>query len=597
MDVRVNGSGYAFVASDTFGLAVLNVATPSAPSVVGGSNEPFFGRHVAIAGTRAVVAGQTDTGLAHLWVLDVSVPSNPTVLGELSSSVSATFRAIVLNGTGTLAVATLGGGGIWVIDLTTPSAPALLGTYPTPTGSEGVALDSTSSLAYVASGSGLLVLSLANPRVPTLVGSLNPGWIWHDVAVVGTLAYLSNQTGSLDVIDVSVASTPHYLRSTPLSGSPVQISVSGTQAAVHVGAGTNDVVDIVSLATPASPVRTGSLTIGPAGTVEGLTLLNGQLYVAAGTHGLMIFSLSSASLLGTTKDTFVGTDVAMAGTIAVVIGGDTVTNTVRLKVIDVHTPTDPVLVGQLPTNIPWNSLRPLITLNSTGTLAVATLGGSGVWVINLSTPSAPAHVGTYATPTGSEGVVLNATNSLAYVASGSGLLILSLANPALPSLVGSLNPGWIWHGVAVAGTLAYVTNQTGSLDVIDVSVPSAPHYLRSATLSGAAYQVSVSGTQAAVRVGVGTNDVLDLVSLATPATPVRTGSITVGAAGTFRGLSLLNGQAFVAANTLGLKIYNFSSPGSAPVTADVPGAALAVVAQGRAAYVADFPATLDVLSW
>src|SRR5207245_1717201 len=134
------------------------VTTPTAPFIIGSSDVPFFGHSIAVSGTRAVVGGRTEAGLAHLWVLDLSVPTAPTVLGELATTAPVTtsgtgYMGIALNSTGTRAVMALGSTGIWVVDLTNPAAPSFQGAYNTPGTAYAVALNSAGTLAYVADGS------------------------------------------------------------------------------------------------------------------------------------------------------------------------------------------------------------------------------------------------------------------------------------------------------------------------------------------------------------------------------------------------------------------------------------------------------------
>jgi hypothetical protein len=80
---------------------------------------------------------------------------------------------------------------------------------------------------------------------------------------------------------------------------------------------------------------------------------------------------------------------------------------------------------------------------------------------------------------------------------------------------------------------------------------------------------------------------------------VRTASVTLGPVGTGKGVTLVGGRAYVASNTVGLQIYDLTTP-SAPVPlATIPtvGDAIDVRVQGGFVYVADFPATVDVIDF
>ena len=59
-DVVVDAArGLAYVASSEFGLAVVSVANPSAPVVLGAANPPFYGDRVAVSGSLAIVTGNS----------------------------------------------------------------------------------------------------------------------------------------------------------------------------------------------------------------------------------------------------------------------------------------------------------------------------------------------------------------------------------------------------------------------------------------------------------------------------------------------------------------------------------------------------------
>src|SRR5262249_24563955 len=122
---------------------------------------------------------------------------------------------------------------------------------------------------------------------------------------------------------------------------------------------------------------------------------------------------------------------------AVVLGTYLPTNQLRFKVLDVSTSDTPVVRGELQTSVvPVGSTGVALTPN--GNLAVAAMGGSGLWVVDVSTPTAPVLRGSLALGGVAWGLALNSTGTYAYAATGTaGLKIVSLANPAAPTLVGS----------------------------------------------------------------------------------------------------------------------------------------------------------------
>jgi len=337
MDVTmVNGKAY--VSSAVYGLSVVNVSTPSVPTLQGSSDVPFTGEKIAVSGNRAVVTGQTPEGMAHLWMLNLNPtnPAGPFVTGELASTIAvgvdSGFLDVALNSTATMAVVAVGTQGIWVVDLTNPSLPRHIFTYDTPGTACGVALNSTGTLAYVADGTqGLRIISVGLSAAPALVGYKTfTAQIIRDVAVNGGIACLVNQQGKLNVVDVSnpndpndppASITPQILGFSGLLGYCFNVAVSGTRAAVlSTPAGSTDaLLEIFDISVPTNPVRIGSASIGASG--DGLYLDNTYVYVAAGSAGLKIYDNdASLSLIYTVPVPGDAYDVAVNGIYAYITG-------------------------------------------------------------------------------------------------------------------------------------------------------------------------------------------------------------------------------------------------------------------------------------
>src|SRR6185369_4601616 len=92
MDVTLD-NGLAFVASDVFGVSVID---SSVPTVVGSSRTAFLGEHSAVRGQRGVATGHAEDGTPHLWVLDLTDATQPVVVGELAGVASDAFSGVAL---------------------------------------------------------------------------------------------------------------------------------------------------------------------------------------------------------------------------------------------------------------------------------------------------------------------------------------------------------------------------------------------------------------------------------------------------------------------------------------------------------------------
>ncbi|HXK55931.1 MAG TPA: hypothetical protein PLZ16_04740, partial [Gammaproteobacteria bacterium] len=102
-------------------------------------------------------------------------------------------------------------------------------------------------------------------------------------------------------------------------------------------------------------------------------------------------------------------------------------------------------------------------------------------VIDIGTPTSPVIVGSVDTPGNTYGVTV--VDGYAYVADGSsGLQVIDIGTPTSPVIVGSVyTPGYT-DGVAVADGYAYVADGEGGLQIISAAIPSGTTWLNSTSL-------------------------------------------------------------------------------------------------------------------
>jgi hypothetical protein len=279
------------------------LGTPTWQSTV---QDDFASRHVAVAGTVTVVAGSDlATNTARLQVIDAADPTAPRIASEMPTSVVAgtTSGFLDIATVGSRAVTAMGSAGIWVVDVSMTSTPIVRGTYDTPGVAYAVALNSAGTIAYVADGlQGLKIVSVSTPTAPTLLGSLAVSGIQQDIAVVGNVVYLVDQTGRLVTVDVSTPSAPRQLGALTLGRYAFNVAVDGTRAVVHDAINGIAYLDVIDVSAPATPALLGSVASGASGTVKGIALSGGRLYVAGSAEGLKIYDLATPSaprLVGT----------------------------------------------------------------------------------------------------------------------------------------------------------------------------------------------------------------------------------------------------------------------------------------------------------
>ena len=138
---------------------------------------------------------------------------------------------------------------------------------------------------------------------------------------------------------------------------------------------------------------------------------------------------------------------------------------------------NPTVVGTL------GGLSDALDVFVSGELAFVSDRQNGVWIVDVSDPTAPVVVRAF----GDADVF--ASGDLAYVAGFGGLRIWDVSDPSNPVEVGSLDTPT--GNVFVSGGLAYIAASGRGLRIVDVSVPSAP--VEVGSLDTTAWRVFVSG--------------------------------------------------------------------------------------------------------
>jgi hypothetical protein len=511
-DVAVSGN-YACVADSGVwedatnhvggGLVVLDISNSANPQRVGGCDTGGFAYGVAVSGHYAYVA-DFDAGFQ---VIDISNPTKPQRVGSRAGcakdvAVSGNYAYVV------------GGDGLEVIDVTDPTNPKLFHSQWI-LGSERVWISGGYAFVacYVAPGGSfvpsLSVIDIADPAGSKHVGSYPTGTGTWGVAVSGNYAYVADGDG-LTVIDISPAN-PQRVGGCDTIGESWAVAVSGNYTYV---AGSplwhQSGLQVIDISSPANPQQLGGVTNGV--WTGGVALSGTQAYVAAGSAGLLVIDVSnSVNPQGAGSYVTNGVwarDVAVSGNYAYVADSgvwEDVTNHVGggLVVVDISNPAEPHRVGAYDTGgEAW-------AVAVSGTLVYVADRGrwdgtniifrSGLHVVDVSNPANPHRLGGY--DTDGEAWAVAVSGNYAYVAekrvsgdgyAGGGLQVVDVSNPARPLRVGGCDTsGWA-VGVVVSGNLAYVGDWHAGLKVLDVSDPANPR-LVGGNSSLDAFAVAVAG--------------------------------------------------------------------------------------------------------
>ncbi|MHB1034193.1 MAG: Ig-like domain-containing protein [Pirellulales bacterium] len=242
-DVVVSGT-LAYVADGPAGLVILDVTNPAAPVELGASDTAGYAYGVVVAGNRAYVADER----GHLAIIDVTDPAAPVRLGGLATAGYA--RGVAVSGTTVYLADDVAG--LQIIDASDPAAPLWLGEYKYAANAKSVAVSGT--LAYVASDDdGLMIIDVSNPAKPVRVGSHDPGGNTWGVAISGMVAYLAAGPAGLVILDVNNPGTVRRLHGYDTPGYAFGVAVWGNVAYVADGAAGLEIIELSRRQAPDAP--------------------------------------------------------------------------------------------------------------------------------------------------------------------------------------------------------------------------------------------------------------------------------------------------------------------------------------------------------
>jgi len=214
----------------------------------------------------------------------------------------------------------------------------------------------------------------------------------------------------------------------------------------------------------------------------------------------------------------------------------------------------------------------------------------------LQTPVNPVKLSSFSVGTGAA-YGIDVSNNYAYVvgsAGGNNLNIIDITNPSDPQTIGTASLSDIGNKVKVVGKYAYVVEEaTGDgLEIFDISNASSTYKVGGVVTGGAANDVYVSGRYAYVVTDTGGDD-FEIFDISDPTNPTKVGGATGFDAGKDVSAVVVQGKyAYITekggcCGKQGLYIFDISDPtspvkiSSAPVSYD----ATDIYVSGRYAYV------------
>ena len=328
--------------------------------------------------------------------------------------------------------------------------------------------------AYVgALGGQLHVVDVSDPSQPSLVTTV-PEDVPHDLAADSGLLFAATDSG-LHVYDIGNPDSPVRIGSRPFASAAKSIALSGTLAYVVWG--------------------------GPRNTGSALSVVD----VSEPTHPVVRSSIWSTAMLGA---------VAVSGSRAYLGGGFRYRDLDGfLDVVDVSDPLHPVLEGSL-----GNLMFPINGLAVNGDAVYATAADpwyffGDFYVIDASDPEQPnlVHVDELEFqalgPCVADGIVYFCEDRVI-----GGLHFAIAPSDVRPKALAAIPWSVNIYSVDVQGDLAYLTDATPVLKLLDLSDPAAPQVIGNSSIPARAGAVEVQGNFAYLGYESHSLDVVDVTN-------------------------------------------------------------------------------------
>jgi len=582
-------------------LLVLDVSAPLSPSKVGQITLPGPVMKIDFLGNYAYVAAME----GGLQVVDISTPSTPTVRGfYLSTNLNYAAGVTIYGGRAYVADQNVDTG-LEILDLNHPTAPALLSSIPLGGSAQAVVLKASASgtFAYVTTGSSLHVVDVSQPTAPVLRGSAGIGSSVYSIVLSGNYVFGvdAGSLGQLHMVDVSNPDAPLDLNTTAGGYSQgdytavavqnsylfAESSLQGIGLVVFNISGTNlvKIAQNPSLHTDGAQYDKMITSAVPPGN---------QLYVANGASGLQIIDVSnpySPSAAAPFNDGGLYgsyTSVAVTGnTLCAVDQTD-------LKVFDVGQAARPVLRQTLQGNGGFQVLA------QNGT---AYVWGGQINIYDVTTPSSPhwsytisynvvdASVNTW--PMALDGNMLYVGGGhMAGMAGAPRFVAVDVSNPSSPVVRGTKDytAGW-GNCAAAAGDLAVMgIGSPNELSILDVSDPTAPTERASLTLPEMPYAVAISPDQSCAYVidFAAPPSVLRIADIHDPSSPSIVTNVPLDSS-SGQDVKLRGGE-LCAATWSGVYVFDAGAPASPALTrwysmSNVRGTCLPGDSAGQSGYI------------
>lgn len=317
---------------------------------------------------------------------------------------------------------------------------------------------STNFFATTASSTNLTALNLTTNNVTVL------GGIGNFSTVTSTNLYAINSTGTYQALTDFTNTNASSIYSIPDAGSNVASTIAVDKNRLFVGKG-NTGLFYFEINNPDEPVFLGSTAYTV--TFRDLFVSANYLY-AATAEALQIYDLNTQGNIPSEISGSAGN--VGSNNYGIFVRGDyayIAASTTGMKIVDVSNKRSPRLIST--TSVLGAANKITVSGNYAYVSVFDTPGNNGVQIFDIRNPYAPVAMASNQAWDASNEIAIH-EHYILLAAGTDGLVILNTVNPSSASFVSQVNTPGSAVGVTVSGRYAYVSDSTGGLTIIDLSL-------------------------------------------------------------------------------------------------------------------------------
>jgi hypothetical protein len=438
----------AYVATQTNGIQIIDVSTPSDPKLLG---------NYKTSGTVCKIVGDLAYLNNGLEIIDISHPAAPVSISKFDS-----YESTGIAVDGNIAVRSQGWEGIQIFDVSDSSKPILISSIPTFWASAEIAL--TNNLLYLAgNGSGLQIYDLSNPHAPAFTGVEQDSGMSVNVMVRNGVAYLSEFIGGLAIIDVKNPTRPFRL------GGLKNFSVSDIDLSGDLGFAVDSYsgLKILNIKDPFNPSIIGEYPTGNL-FLWAVASSGDVLYVGGPNSTLWVMDVSDPANPRKLQELEPNTgnvhDID-------IVGEKMFTSGIQgMEIWDISDRYNPT---SLCTFDLWKWCEKFQIAGNYAFVAELQSGTGALSIWDVSNPIDPVQLSRFETGGSPEDVAIS--GNLAFVACGlSGVQIVDISDPVHPVKIKQIETGYYARSVFAVGDTVYLADVGGGLQILNGSKLTDP---------------------------------------------------------------------------------------------------------------------------